>query len=171
MSEDKDLSDVDKVMNSIHKLGKIDKAEVVTPPGLVDKMINKLNINDIKNAGSILLVNEKTCEFFMGLHRKFNGNKSIMNKCRIVPSGAMTRHFCKKIIKQLGLSETIILDIEDLDNNGKYDIKDFLEMKNAELLEMNKRKKFDICLMNPPYSTTSDNIHLKFVDKINEISI
>lgn len=31
--------------------------------------------------------------------------------------------------------------------------------------------KFDICLMNPPYSTTSDNIHLKFVDKINEISI
>ena len=85
-----------------------------------------------------------------------------MNKCRIVPSGTMTRHFCKKIIKQLGLSESIILDIGDLDDNGRYDIKDFLEMKNSELLKMNQGKKFDICLMNPPYSK---DLHIKFLEK------
>ena len=33
-----------------------------------------------------------------------------------------------------------------------------------------KQMKFDICLMNPPYSTTSNNIHLNFADKVNEIS-
>ena len=90
-----------------------------------------------------------------------------MNKCRIVPSGTMTRNFCKKIIKQLGLSETIILDIEDLDGNGKYDIKDFLVMKNEEIIKMNNGQKFDICLMNPPYGTkeTDKLIHIKFVDK------
>ena len=30
--------------------------------------------------------------------------------------------------------------------------------------------KFDICLMNPPYATSGNNIHLKFVDRINDIS-
>ena len=30
--------------------------------------------------------------------------------------------------------------------------------------------KFDICLMNPPYATSVNNIHLKFVDRINDIS-
>lgn len=30
--------------------------------------------------------------------------------------------------------------------------------------------KFDICLMNPPYATKSNNMHLKFVDRINDIS-
>lgn len=33
---------------------------------------------------------------------------------------------------------------------------------------MNK-KKFDICLMNPPYGMRTDTIHLKFVDKILDI--
>ena len=54
----------------------------------------------------------------------------------------------------------------DLDGNGKYDIKDFLEMKNSELLKMNQGKKFDICLMNPPYGTRGgDDIHFKFTEK------
>ena len=30
--------------------------------------------------------------------------------------------------------------------------------------------KFDICLMNPPYAISGNNIHLKFVDRINDIS-
>ena len=30
--------------------------------------------------------------------------------------------------------------------------------------------KFDICLMNPPFARGGNNIHLKFVDKINDIS-
>ena len=29
--------------------------------------------------------------------------------------------------------------------------------------------KFDICLINPPYATSGNNIHLKFVDRINDI--
>ena len=45
-----------------------------------------------------------------------------------------------------------------------------INMKNEEILKENNGKKFDIVLMNPPYSSTSDNIHLKFVDKANEIA-
>ena len=89
-----------------------------------------------------------------------------MNKCRIVPSSAITRHFCKKVVKQLGLSESIILDIGDLDDNGRYDIADFLTMKNEEILKMNQGQKFDICLMNPPYAKS---LHLQFLEKAIQI--
>lgn len=67
----------------------------------------------------------------------------------------------------------IILDIGDLDDNGKYDIKDFLEMKNSELLKMNQGKKFDICLMNPPYTATSkgtQNFDELFLEKTLSIA-
>ena len=40
-------------------------------------------------------------------------------------------------------------------------------MNNEEILEMNKGKKFSICLMNPPYA---GNVHLKFLDKVINIS-
>jgi len=43
-------------------------------------------------------------------------------------------------------------------------------MSNDDILKKNGEKKFDIVLMNPPYSVTSDNIHLKFADKVNEIA-
>ena len=44
-------------------------------------------------------------------------------------------------------------------------------MKNEEILEMNKGKKFDIILMNPPYGHTGSNtIHLQFVEKCLELS-
>lgn len=43
-------------------------------------------------------------------------------------------------------------------------------MEDKEILQLNEGKKFDIVLMNPPYSKTSDNIHLQFVEKCNEIS-
>ena len=42
--------------------------------------------------------------------------------------------------------------MKDIDGNGYYDINDFLNMKNDEILETNKGKKFDIILMNPPYT-------------------
>lgn len=35
---------------------------------------------------------------------------------------------------------------------------------------MSNRKNFDICVMNPPYAQSTDNLHLKFVDKVLEIS-
>ena len=41
-----------------------------------------------------------------------------------------------------------ILNIKDTDSNGYYDINDFLNMNNEEILEMNNIKKFSICLMN-----------------------
>lgn len=62
-----------------------------------------------------------------------------------------------------------ILNIEDVDGNGYYDVNDFLEMNNKEILDMNEGKKFDICLMNPPYDSKS-NLHLKFLKKTNELS-
>ena len=49
------------------------------------------------------------------------------------------------------------------DGNGYYDINDFLNMKNEEILEMNNGKKFDIILSNPPYSGAT--LHLQFIEK------
>ena len=45
-------------------------------------------------------------------------------------------------------------------------------MKNEEILKENDGKKFDICLMNPPYQQrhTNDPIHLQFVDKCLDIA-
>ena len=40
-------------------------------------------------------------------------------------------------------------------------------MKNEEILEMNKGKKFDIILMNPPYSRS---LHLRFLEKVIKIA-
>ena len=54
-----------------------------------------------------------------------------------------------------------------LEGNGYYDVKDFLDMNNKEILDMNKGKKFDICLMNPPFS---GSLHLDFLDKVIDIS-
>lgn len=44
-------------------------------------------------------------------------------------------------------------------------------MNNEEILKENNGKKFDICLMNPPYgSVGGDTLHLKFVNKILDIA-
>ena len=159
MLNDKSLEPKDQVLNCIKKLGKIDSSEVVTPPELVDKMINKIDIEDFKKAKNILLVNEKCCEFFMGIYNNKQLGKEIALKCKIVPSSLMTVNFIKKILKQLQISESIILDIKDLNNDGKL-IDDFLIMDNQKI------GKFDICLMNPPYASRGgDDLHYRFTEK------
>ena len=40
-------------------------------------------------------------------------------------------------------------------------------MKNEDIKDMNNGKRFDICLMNPPYAR---RLHLKFLEKVIEIS-
>ena len=44
---------------------------------------------------------------------------------------------------------------------------DYMNMKNEEILEMNKGKKFDIVLMNPPYD---NGMHEKFLINCIDIS-
>lgn len=46
-------------------------------------------------------------------------------------------------------------------------------MENEEILKINNRKKFDVCLMNPPYNGKNRNeynYHLKFLNRVIEIS-
>ena len=52
----------------------------------------------------------------------------------------------------------MLLDLEEIKNlvgdffNGQYDVKDFLKlMEKKEVEKKTGIKKFDICLMNPPY--------------------
>ncbi len=49
---------------------------------------------------------------------------------------------------------------------------DFLNMKNEEILDMNNGKKFDIILMNPPYSKDrfGDGLYVDFLNKCIDIS-
>ena len=62
--------------------------------------------------------------------------------------------------------------MKDTDGNGYYDVNDFLNMKNEEILEMNNGKKFDIILMNPPYSKDrfGDGLYVDFLNKCIDIS-
>ena len=163
--DDKNIPAIQRVQNAISKLGKLDKSEVITPVSLTSKMIKKLSSEDVQNAYSILLVNEKVCEFFIQLYNDYG--IEVCKKCKIVPSSEMTVNFIKKVLKTLQLPESIIMKINDIDGNGFYDIKDFLEIKNEEIIKMNQGKKFDICLMNPPYD---GNMHYDFTMKCLNIA-
>lgn len=167
LAQDSSADSYEKFATALKGLGRLDKNEVVTPPEIVEKMINKLDESEYRKAKSILLVNEKQAEFFMGLHKKFNGKYD--DKCKIVASSEIGKHLCKKMLKSVGVNNYIknIINIDDVDGNGYYDVNDFLKMNNEEILKENNGKKFDICLMNPPYDK---NMHLKFIRKCINIS-
>ena len=167
LAQDSSEAGYEKFTKALKGLGRLGKNEVVTPPEIVEKMIGKLDKSDYEKANSILIVNDKQAEFLMGIYNKFG--KKIAEKCKIVPSSEIGKHLCKKMAKSIKIDdiEKSILKIKDTDGNGYYDVNDFLNMKNEEILEMNKGKKFDIVLMNPPYA---GNAHLKFLDKVINIS-
>ena len=54
------------------------------------------------------------------------------------------------------------MKINDIDGNGIYDIKDFVEAPNEKILKYNNMKKWDVILANPPYDKT---LHEKFLEK------
>ena len=171
LHDDTSRKSIDKFVDAVSDLGKIARNEVITPEPVVEKMINKLKKEDFEKAETILLVNEKYGEFFKYIAEHFG--KTIAKKCRIVPSSEIGVMLTKKLLNSFGLNKyinTIILDISDVDENGQYDVKDFLElMKNKEELEKKTGvKRFDICLMNPPYSQRHNNnpIHFQFVEKV-----
>ena len=169
LHDDTSRKSIDKFVDAVSDLGKIARNEVITPEPVVEKMINKLKKEDFENAETILLVNEKYGEFFKYIAEHFG--KTIAKKCRIVPSSEIGVMLTKKLLNSFGLNKyinTIILNIGDVDGNGQYDVKDFLElMKNKEELEKKTGvKRFDICLMNPPYDGT---LHLKFLEQMYAI--
>lgn len=172
LAQDTSKSGYEKFSKALEGLGRLGKNEVVTPKEIVEKMINKLSKEDYDKAESILIVNEKQAEFTMGLINKFG--EKIAKKIKIVASSEVGKHLSKKMLKSsLGKNyfNNIILNIEDVDGNGYYDVNDFLNMKNEEILKENGGKKFDIVLMNPPYGAKEDGNYLdiKFTNKCIEI--
>lgn len=170
LHDDTSRKSIDKFVDAVSDLGKIARNEVITPEPVVEKMINKLKKEDFEKAETILLVNEKYGEFFKYIAEHFG--KMIAKKCRIVPSSEIGVMLTKKLLNSFGLNNyinNIILDIGDVDENGQYDVKDFLElMKNKEELEKKTGvKHFDICLMNPPYDSGLGN---RFLDKVIDIA-
>lgn len=173
LAQDSSEAGYEKFTKALKGLGRLGKNEVVTPPEIVEKMIGKLDKSDYEKADSILIVNDKQAEFLMGIYKKFG--KKITEKCKVVPSSEISKYLCKKMAKSIGIKdiENSILNIKDTDGNGYYDVNDFLNMKNEEILEMNNGKKFDIILMNPPYGSDKSGdryLHFKFVNKCLEFS-
>lgn len=169
LSSDMKKNAPEKFATAVAGLGRLSQNEVVTPPTIVKKMIGKLNKSVYKSAKSILLVNEKHGEFFEELCNQF-GKEEMAKKCKIAPSSMVGYHLIRTKIKHLGLDKyinDIILNIEDIDGNNKYDIKDFLSMSNSDIMKKNGGKKFDVVLMNPPYDK---NLHLKFLRKCINIA-
>lgn len=168
LSENMKKNDPEKFATAVAGLGRLGKDEVVTPTSIVKKMISKLNKSVYTSAKSILLVNEKHGEFFEELCNQF-GKEAMAKKCKIAPSSMVGYHLIRAKLKHLGLGEyisNIILSIEDIDGNSKYDIKDFLSMSNSDIMEKNGSKKFDVVLMNPPYDNGLGN---KFLEKVFNI--
>ena len=167
LAQDSSEEGYEKFTKALKGLGRLGKNEVVTPPEIVEKMIDKLPKEDYEKADSILIVNDKQAEFFIGLYKKFG--KKIVNKCKIVASSEIGKHLCKKMLKSVGVNDYInnIINIDDIDGNGYYDVNDFLNMKNEEILKMNNGKKFDVILMNPPYAKGLGD---KFLEKTLELA-
>ena len=59
------------------------------------------------------------------------------------------------------------MELNDYNGNGYYDIKDFVEAPNEEILEFNKGMKFDVILANPPYDRT---LHIRFLEKFLDLA-
>jgi hypothetical protein len=136
LSENMKKNDPEKFATAVAGLGRLGKDEVVTPPMIVKKMIGKLNKSVYTSAKSILLVNEKHGEFFEELCNQF-GTESMAKKCKIAPSSMVGYHLIRAKLKHLGLGKyinDIILSIEDIDGNSKYDIEDFLSMSNSDIM-------------------------------------
>lgn len=165
LAQDSSEAGYEKFAKALKGLGRLGKNEVVTPSEIVEKMINKLDKSEYEKADSILIVNDKQAEFLMGIYKKFG--KKIVEKCKVVPSSEIGKYLCKKMAKSIGIKdiENSILNIKDTDSNGYYDVNDFLNMKNEEILEINNGKKFDILLSNPPF-----NLGVKFFQKYFEIA-
>ena len=144
------------------------KEYFVTKPELARKMIEKIPDNEWKKAENILTVNSKVGEWVIEIYKKYG--KEVANRVKIVPAGEKTKLFIKKTLNILGLDEYNILDIEDKNGNGTYDVRDFLDLDNEKIIElagMPKGSHFSCCIMNPPYDK---NLHLKFLEKTTNIS-
>ena len=157
--DDDKLKPIQRVSNAISKLGQLDKNEVVTGSDLVNKMLDKLGDMDMSGK-SILEVNSKYGEFLIQIYERYG--KEVANNVKVVASSDMTKNFIRKVLNILELDEQNLIELEDYNGNGMYDIKDFVEAPNEKILKYNDMKKWDVCLMNTPYDGT---LYLKFTDK------
>lgn len=160
--DDDKLKPIQRVSNAISKLGQLDKNEVVTGSDLVNKMLDKLGDRDMSGK-SILEVNSKYGEFLIQIYERYG--KEVANNVKVVASSDMTKNFIRKVLNILELDEQNLIELEDYNGNGMYDIKDFVEAPNEKILKYNNMKKWDVCLMNPPYSNGNDGLHLQFTEK------
>ena len=160
--DDDKLKPIQRVSNAISKLGQLDKNEVVTGSDLVNKMLDKLGDRDMSGK-SILEVNSKYGEFLIQIYERYG--KEVANNVKVVASSDMTKNFIRKVLNILELDEQNLIELEDYNGNGIYDIKDFVEAPNEKILKYNNMKKWDVCLMNPPYSNGNDGLHLQFTEK------
>ena len=148
LNDDK-LKPIQRVSNAISKLGQLDKNEVVTGSDLVNKMLDKLG-NRNMHGKSILEVNSKYGEFLIQIYERYG--KEVANNVKVVASSDMTKNFIRKVLNILELDEQNLIELEDYNGNGIYDIKDFVEAPNEKILKYNDMKKWDVILANPPFN-------------------
>lgn len=147
--DDNKLKPIQRVSNAISKLGQLDKNEVVTGSDLVNKMLDKLGDRDMSGK-SILEVNSKYGEFLIQIYERYG--KEVANNVKVVASSDMTKNFIRKVLNILELDEQNLIELEDYNGNGIYDIKDFVEAPNEKILKYNDMKKWDVILANPPFN-------------------
>lgn len=147
--DDNELKPIQRVSNAISKLGQLDKNEVVTGSDLVNKMLDKLGDRDMSGK-SILEVNSKYGEFLIQIYERYG--KEVANNVKIVASSDMTKNFIRKVLNILELDEQNLIELEDYNGNGIYDIKDFVQAPNEKILKYNNMKKWDVILANPPFN-------------------
>ena len=167
--DDGSIDPIDRVMNAVGKLGQIDKNEVVTPKELAKKMVDKLG--QLTKDQCILEVNSKYGEFLIQIYKKFGHD--VANNVKVVASSEMTKSFIRKVLNILQLDEQNLMNLEDWNKNGRYDIQDFIFAPDEKLIEECTKMKFDCCLMNPPYPTFEQGgmyLDMQFIEKANMVS-
>ena len=61
------------------------------------------------------------------------------------------------------------MELDDYNGNGYYDIKDFIDAPEKEILKFNDNMKFDVILMNPPYDNGLGDLFLSKVLTLSDI--
>lgn len=173
LSNDETLTEEQRIDNAMKRFSIIGDAEVVTPQGICERMLNCIGeeklIKIVNRGGKILDIASKTGEFSVALYRLLKGKvdeKKLKNAIYAIPTSSCTYEFTKKVFDNIGLNVDHLaknitsyglLNYTKIDKKGKktkeLDYKAVCEAIKKEFSGKGKADmiQFDAVVGNPPY--------------------
>ena len=179
LSNDENISEIDRALVAINKFYKLSESEIVTPQNVCDNMLSLFSHDELYqmlSKGKILDIASKEGEFALSLYKKaidFGLSKEeIKNAIYSIPTSNVAYEFTRKIYEILGLnikniSKNInsydLLKLKDNENDIDFDnianiicsnldnFDEFVFDNNIFTESEVEKMKFDAVVGNPPY--------------------